>query len=216
MTEIVKRARILSRNRLILVLALVLVPAILYVSRTSLLAGVGNFLVVKDKLEPADVIFLLNGDATSRPYHAAKLFHQGLAPKVMIARMEDSQSVLLGAYPNPTDSNITVLRQLGLKESDIVQLRPEKGVMHTADEAKALVDYVKDHPVHTVTIVTSDIHSRRSRYTFRRALKGLNVQILMAPVPDLKYGADNWWHSEDGIIGCQNEYIKLLYYFYKY
>jgi uncharacterized SAM-binding protein YcdF (DUF218 family) len=206
----------LSRRRWFLFAGVIAGVALLYVCRTNLFAGAGNFLVVSDKLERADIIFLLNGDTTTRPYHAAELFHQGWAPKVVIARMEDSESVRLGAYPNPTDSNIEVLRKLGVPEARIEQLRPEKGVMHTADEAKALLAYVRSNSIHKVIIVTSDLHSRRSKYTFRRALRGTDVTVMLAPTPDLKYGANNWWRFEDGIIGCQNEYIKLLYYYYKY
>ncbi len=205
-----------SRRPLILFLALIVGAGLAYVYRTNLLAGVGNFLVVSDKIERADIIFLLNGDTTTRPYHAAELFHQGWAPKVVIARMEDSESVLLGAYPNPTDSNIQVLKKLGVPEASIEQLRPGKGVMHTVDEANALRAYLRNNPIHKVIIVTSDLHSRRSKYTFRKALQGANVSVMLAPIPDLKYGANDWWRFEDGIIGCQNEYIKLLYYYYKY
>ena len=88
--------------------------------------------------------------------------------------------------------------------------------MHTIDEANELAKYVKEHRTHSVILVTSDLHSRRSRFTFRKALDGTGVKLSMAPIPDLKYGAQDWWHSEDGIIGLQNEYIKLLYYYYKY
>ena len=205
-----------SRRRWLLAAILLAVPVLMFVFRTNLLAAAGNFLVVSDELEPADLIFLLNGDTTTRPYHASQLFHRNLAPIVVIARMEDSESVKLGAYPNPTDSNITVLKQTGVPEDRIVQLRPPKGVMHTIDEANALLKYVKEHGTHSIILVTSDLHSRRSRFTFRKILEGTGVKLSMAPIPDLKYGAKDWWHSEDGIIGLQNEYIKLLYYYYKY
>lgn len=205
-----------SRSRTILLAVVVLVPVLVYIDRNNLLAEAGSFLVVRDNLEPADVIFLLNGDTTSRPYYAADLFHKGFAPKVVIARMEDSRSVQLGAYPNPTDSNIVVLRKLGLPESGIVELLPPKGVMHTADEAAALLAYVKANPVHKVIIVTSEFHSRRSRYTFHRFLRDTGVKVMLAPTRDLNYGANDWWRSEDGILGCQNEYLKLVYYYYRY
>jgi len=196
--------------------AILAIPILLFVFRTNLMAAAGNFLVVSDNLEPADIIFLLNGDTTTRPYHASQLFHRDLAAKVVIARMEDSESVKLGAYPNPTDSNITVLKQTGVPEDRIVQLRPPKGVMHTIDEANALLTYAKANKTHSVILVTSDLHSRRSRYTFSKILEGTGIKLSMAPIPDLKYGAKDWWHSEDGIIGLQNEYIKLFYYYYKY
>jgi len=205
----------ISRKWFVL-LAVLLLPALLYAFRTNVLREVGSFLVINDRLEPADIIMLLNGDTTTRPYHAAELLHRGLAPKVVIARMEDSESVKLGAYPNPTDSNIAVLRKLGLAESQIVELRPPVGVQHTVDEAEALLAYGREHPMSKIIIVTSDLHSRRARYTFRRVLSGTGAKLMMAPVSDLKYGADNWWRLEDGIIGCQNEYLKLAYYYAKY
>ena len=84
------------------------------------------------------------------------------------------------------------------------------------DEAKALLVYSREHPLRKVIIVTSDLHSRRARYTFRKVLSGTGVKIMMAPISDLKYGADNWWQLEDGVIGLQNEYLKLAYYYIKY
>jgi uncharacterized SAM-binding protein YcdF (DUF218 family) len=208
--------RFSPQKRWFLATTLLAIPVLLFVFRTNILTALGSFLVVEDKLERADMIFLLNGDTTTRPFYASQLFHRNLAPNVGIARMEDSEGVKLGAYPNPTDSNIIVLKQTGVPEDHIVQLRPPDGVMHTIDEANALRTYVEHTAVHRVIIVTSDLHSRRSRYTFRKALSGTGVEVLMAPTPDLKYGAKNWWHSEDGIIGLQNEYIKLFYYYYRY
>lgn len=205
-----------SRRRWFLTAAFLAIPVLLFVFRANLLAATGNFLVVEDTLEPTDIIFLLNGDTTTRPYHASQLFHKSLGRKIVIARMEDSESVKLGAYPNPTDSNIKVLEQKGVPEADIIQLRPPKGVMHTIDEAYALLTYIQENRIHSVILVTSDLHSRRSRYTFRKVLQSTGVRLLMSPTPDLKYGAADWWRSEDGIIGLQNEYIKLLYYYYKY
>ena len=74
------------RKLLILLLLPVLLLASLYAFRNSALAAVGNFLVVRDKLEPADIIFLLNGEPTVRPAHAAELLYQGMARQVVIAR----------------------------------------------------------------------------------------------------------------------------------
>ncbi len=198
------------------VLALLLVLVLSYGFRTQLLTGIGSFLVVSDPLQPADLIFLLNGDPTVRPNQAARLLREGWAPKIVIARAEDSTGVLSGAYPNVTDSNIVVLRQLGVSDGQIVQLRPPGGVQSTFDEATALLKYSREQGIRNAIIVTSELHSRRSRFIFRRVARGSPVKILLAPVPDRKYGPNNWWQIEDGVIGCQNEYIKLLYYHYKY
>ena len=206
----------LKRKGLLFFALLLLLLVLAFGFRARLLAGIGNFLVIRDKLEAADIIFLLNGDPTVRPNQAAKLVSQGWSSKVVIARAEDSQGVQFGAYPNVTDSNIIILGKLGIPDTQIVELRPPGGVRSTNDEAKALLQYSQENPVHSVIIVTSDLHSRRARYIFQKVLAGSQLKVSMAPIPDRKYGAENWWRSEDGIIGCQNEYIKLLYYYYKY
>ena len=115
-------ARLSSRKTLSKSLILLLFPVLLlgtlYMFREHELAAIGNFLVVRDKLEPADIIFLLNGDPTVRPGHAAVLLQQGLASKIVIARAEDSEGVQFGAYPNVTDTNITMLKQLGVPRGE--------------------------------------------------------------------------------------------------
>jgi uncharacterized SAM-binding protein YcdF (DUF218 family) len=209
-------AHIFSRKRLILLVLPVLMLAGLYVFRANALTAIGNFLVVRDKLEPADIIFLLNGDPTVRPGHAAELFRQGMARKVVIARAEDSEGVQFGAYPNVTDTNIIMLKRLGVPESSIVELRPPNGVKHTKDEADALRGYARENAVHSVIIVTSDLHSRRARFIFKKVLSGSPIRVMLAPIPDRNYGADDWWKQEEGLIGCQNEYLKLAYYYFKY
>ena len=201
-----------TRKPVVWLLVFIALMTLLYLGRFRILAEIGHLLVVRDRLESADVILLLNGDVTLRPAHAANLYKQGLAPAVIIARAEDSAPVKLGAYPNVTDSSIRVLERLGVPLSKIIQLSQPGGVSHTSDEARALFHYYGEHPFGKVIIVTSDLHSRRSKFIFNRLLKGTPVKIMLAPVSDLKYGADNWWKTEDGIIGCQNEYIKLLYY----
>ncbi len=190
--------------------------AVMYTARTAILEGIGNFLVIHDRLERADIIFLLNGDPTVRPSRAAALYHDGMAQKVVIARIEDSPDVKLGVYPNPTDVNISMLEKLGVPPGQIVQLRPDGGVKHTFDEAQALLGYDRETHLQKVIIVTSDLHSRRSKFIFQRVLRGMAVKVMLAPVSDLKYDAHNWWTLEDGVVGCQNEYIKLLYYRIKY
>ncbi|MEO8592801.1 MAG: YdcF family protein [Candidatus Solibacter sp.] len=189
---------------------------LLYFFRANAAAAVGNFLVIRDTLEPADLVLLLNGDPNVRPQLAASLWGKGLAPYIAIARQQDSPGVKAGAYPNPTDTNVFMLRSLGVPEAKIIRLTPPDGVSHTFDEAKALLSYAREHSLSKVIVVTSDLHSRRAAFIFRRVFSGSPVRIMMAPVPDLKYGASNWWTVEDGVIGCQNEYLKLVYYHLKY
>jgi len=204
------------RRRLLLPVACLALLAVAWISRDRILSGMFGFLVVSDRLERADLIFVLNGDPTVRPGMAARLYRSALAPRVAIARAEDSVSVLAGAYPNVTDSNLTMLRSLGVPDAAIVQLRSRSGATSTVDEARVLHAYVREHAIAKVIAVTSELHSRRARYILRRVLEPAGVSVMIAPVADRKYGRRNWWTMEDGLIGCQNEYLKLAFYVAKY
>jgi uncharacterized SAM-binding protein YcdF (DUF218 family) len=206
----------LKSRKTLAVAILLFALAAAYLLRFQEMRAIGNLLVVRDRVEKADLIFLLNGDPTVRPGFAALLFKQGDAPAIVIARAEDSPGVKYGAYPNVTDSNVSVLKTFGIPESKIIQLRTPEGVSNTDDEAKALRAYCQQQSTHKVIIVTSEFHSRRARFIFHKVLAGDGVRIMMAPVADRKYGPNDWWKSEDGIIGCQNEYMKLLYYHLRY
>jgi uncharacterized SAM-binding protein YcdF (DUF218 family) len=180
--------------------------------RVQILTGIGNFLIIQDPLEPSDIIFVLNGDVATRPFQVAKLVRQGLSDKVVIARAENSMAVEMGLAQNVTDTSVAVMEKAGIPESKIVQLPVPKGVTSTFDEATALRDYVRQNSYHRLIVVTSAIHTRRASWIIHKTFAGLPAKIMMSPAPDPRYTSGTWWRQEDGLIGCQNEYIKLVYY----
>jgi uncharacterized SAM-binding protein YcdF (DUF218 family) len=189
--------------------------AALYLCRAPLLAQTAAFLVIRDRLEPADVVMVLNGDPNSRPFYACDLYRRKLAPKLLIARAESSPIVGLNLIPNTTDLTVGVLRRLGVPEGDLVQAPFPGGVTSTFDEARVLRDYSQAHGVRSAIVVTSAFHSRRAKWIMETTVPR-GVRIMMSPIDDQKYNQNNWWHREDGLIACQNEYIKLLFYRLRY
>jgi Uncharacterized conserved protein len=190
--------------------------AALYLFRVPILTALGNFLVIQDRLEPSDIIFVLNGDVATRLFQAAKLWKQGLAPKVVIVRAENSLAVNMDLAMNVTDTSIAVMKKAGIPEPVIVQLPVPNGVTSTFDESRALRSYAQQNSLRQIIVVTSAIHTRRARWIIHRELSGLAVKIMMTPFFDPRYTSSNWWRQEDGLIGYQNEYIKLFYYLFKY
>src|SRR5258706_15654881 len=49
------------------------------------LAAMGDFLVARDELQPADAIVVLAGNSPYRVQHAVELYKAGWAPKVVIS-----------------------------------------------------------------------------------------------------------------------------------
>jgi uncharacterized SAM-binding protein YcdF (DUF218 family) len=204
------------RNILAASLLLLLLAVLACVFRSQILTGIADYLIINDKLQPADAIFLLNSDFDTRPFHAADLYKQGLAPIVVIARAENTPVVDLGLVPNDTDISVGVMERLGVPPEKIIILPFPGGTTSTFDEAAAFKQYVEENQVRRIILVTSAFHTRRARWIFEVTLAGLPVTLEMAAVPYIGFDQTNWWKDETGLITLDNEYIKLVYYLFKY
>lgn len=184
----------------------------IYLLRSRLLTTLARVLIVDDVLQPAEIIYILNGEVNTRPFHAAKLFKQGLAPQIVIPREEDGPASEIKLYPNGTDVSVEVLVKLGVPRDKITVIEIEGGVTSTHDEAQVLLDDVKKHDIQDVIIVTSAFHTRRSRWIIQKILTDTNVHIQMSAAPQWKFDETNWWREERGLLMLANEYLKFGYY----
>jgi uncharacterized SAM-binding protein YcdF (DUF218 family) len=206
----------LHRNILVASAVLLLLAVLVYALRAQILTGIADLLVVNDPLQPADIIFVLNGDYNTRPFRASELYEKGLAPVIIITKAESLPAEKLSLAPNDTDVSIGVMKALGVPPEKIVVLPVEGGTTSTFDEAIALRQYIESHNVHSLILLTSAFHTRRAKWIFDRELSGLPVRLEVAAVPHYGFDESDWWQSEDGLITLNNEYIKLVYYFVKY
>ncbi len=195
---------------------LLLLVILVFSFRSQILTGVADYLIVNDRLQPADVIVLLNSEVDTRPFRASELYKQGLAPVILIAQSESTATVDLGLVPNDTDVSVGVMEKLGVPADRIVILPFPGGVTSTIDEASAVRQYVVAHQTHRIILVTSAFHTRRARWTFEKVLAGLKVSVEMVAVPYTGFDQNNWWKNENGLITLNNEYIKWFYYLIKY
>lgn len=197
-------------------IAALTIPLALFLARIAILRQIERFLVLDDPVEKADFVFLLNGDVTARPPRAAALVKQGWAPKVVLCRAEDGRLVKSGLARNVTDLSIAILEEEGVRRDQIVQLPVEGGVTSTFDEAFRLRRYVDATGARRVLVVTSAIHTRRSRWAIEHEMRGRPLDIRMVPVADPRFNENNWWRKEEGFLGTQNEYLKLVFYCIRY
>jgi uncharacterized SAM-binding protein YcdF (DUF218 family) len=206
-----------SLRDLYIAVAILLLLVILAIAfRSRILTGISDYLIINDRLLPADIILLLNSEFDTRPFRAAELYQQGMAPVIVIARAEDTPVVDLGLVPNGTAISVGVLEKLGVPPDKIIILPVPGGATSTLDEAVAFRQYIETNQVDRVILVTSAFHTRRARWIFKKTLAGLPLTLEMAAVPHTDFDRTNWWKNEKGLIALNNEYIKLLYYFFKY
>jgi uncharacterized SAM-binding protein YcdF (DUF218 family) len=195
---------------------LLLLVILAFAFRSRILTGFADYLIIKDRLQPADAIVLLNGEYDSRPFRAGELYLQGLAPVIVVARAENTPAVDLGLVPNDTDISVSVMEKLGVPPEKMIILPVPGGTTSTFDEAALVKQYVEANQVHRIILVTSAFHTRRARWIFQKAFAGLPVTLEMAAAPHIGFDQTNWWKNETGLITLNNEYIKLAYYLIKY
>jgi uncharacterized SAM-binding protein YcdF (DUF218 family) len=87
----------------------------------------------------------------------------------------------------------------------------------TYGSAIALRNWFREEnvPVRSINIVTEDVHARRTRLLFQKAL-GHDVTVGVISVPNPDYDARHWWRYSDGVKDVVSEaaayvYAKLLF-----
>jgi uncharacterized SAM-binding protein YcdF (DUF218 family) len=201
-------------RRLSIMLAGVLILALLlYLFRRPILTRVGAFLVVSDPPAAADLIYVLGGGLDTRPLKAAQLYRSGYARRIVVPASETGTAERLGIRPNNALESARLLQRLGVPDSAIVLLRQPGGSTSTLDDARILAVYLKRHQFRRVIAVTSEFHTRRSRWALRKILGDLPVELRMAAADDPRYDVDDWWTREAGMIDCITEYIKFIHNF---
>jgi uncharacterized SAM-binding protein YcdF (DUF218 family) len=178
--------------------------------RVPLLVRMARVVEVRHEPVRSDLILLLSGDGeqAGRADHAARLFHAGLAPTILVVRAEDPPAALRGFYPNDSDVQVLLLRDRGVPASAIRVLKVPGGASSTMEEARLLAWYLRRNPASRVTVVTTEYHTRRASWAIRRATRDLPAEIRISGARDPRFHAGNWWRSEDGMLAYFAEYVK--------
>ena len=82
----------------------------------------------------------------------------------------------------------------------------------TYGSAVALRNWFRDHnmAVSGIDVVTEDVHARRTRLLFQKAL-GKDVQVGIIAVANVDYPANRWWHYSQGVKDVVSEFAAYLY-----
>ena len=107
-----------------------------------------------------------------------------------------------------------ILNIRGVSNDQIVLLQVETG--NTWNDAESLRDFLVDHQSAEVAIVSSDYHTRRTRWVFRRVLKERYDDVYFVSAPTDYIPPQHWWQSEIGLRTYLAEYSKLLVYWVRY
>ena len=195
---------------LIITIAFFVFLSILYLTHVSILLAIGDFLVVQDELQPADVIHVIAGP-DDRTDYAIRLYQQGYGRQLFFT----GGWCTFHNYYHGRHGQERVLEQGLALEAIAID---ESVVMSTYDEAVRLKEFIahSQTPISSVIVVSDPYHMRRSRWTYRQILDD-QVSLQMAPVP-FEAGPYQryWWTDEASRQYVKEEYLKIVYYYARY
>lgn len=155
-----------------------------------------EFLIVKDAPQPSsevDAIIVLSGYA-QRLDHAADLYNEGLADKMILT--------------NSTESGTTKERavSLGLPEEAVIE---EPKAESTYENATFSKNIMEEKEWDSALVVTSDFHSRRTKMTFE-SIYGNDIEL------DYSFSS-SFFDPSDGLNEQEkkitfSEYVKMIGY----
>jgi len=200
-------------TRRYLVIALIaglLVGVILFFNYEPVLFFIGDFLIVKDELKPADVIHVIAGEDYRTDY-AIQLYQEGYAGQIFFSGGWCSKHQV-----NHAEHGKEKALEQGVPLSAIAT--DETEIDTTYSEAARLKEFIAQSPVpiHSVIIVSDPYHMRRARWAFKKIL-GDEVVVEMAPVPfDLLPYTRRWWTNWISEYMVRDEYVKTIFYYARY
>lgn len=193
---------------------LILVGLGIYLLRRPILKGIGYALVYEDPSVEVDAAFVLSSNAIERGELAADLYHRNLFPLV-ITMGEGVNPSFASVDMSFTDAELTkeVLLQSGVDSSAIRVIN--RGTS-TYEESEQILGYASREGYQQIMIITSQLHTRRVKRVFKKKFKNAGIDVIIKGASPLRFEIDHWWENEEAMINVNNEYVKLLYYSWKY
>ena len=181
---------------------------------------VAKSLSVKAPLEHADALVVLSGSATyvERTRLAAKLYHQGRAPLIILTNDNHRGSWSNEEERNPffVERAVMKLREANVPTDKITVL--QQPVNSTYEEAVLLREYGASNGFRSLMFITSAYHSRRALWTLQHVFVRSGIQIGLDAVEPGEQSPKPfiWWSSLRGWRQVALEYPKLFYYWLRY
>lgn len=203
------RARRIVARTLVVSLLLVMLAA------AAACPYAGRYLIVHEPLTPADAIVVLSGTQVDRWLEAADLHREGYAPRVLLSPgYEDPLGDRLRErgirFPRMAEVHRDAMVQLGVP-GDAVEIMPG-GYDNTADEAAGARRLAQARNWRHLIVATSQYHTRRTAYAFRREMDGTGIRITVKGSRHDHPSPDQWWQSRSDLRWVTSEVQKLVAY----
>jgi uncharacterized SAM-binding protein YcdF (DUF218 family) len=179
-------------TNLVALLFVLALGALVYFARHPILRFVAESWVIDEPAPHADALVVLGDDNfyADRATHAAELFRQGVAPVVVAS----------GRRLRP-DAGIAELMEHDLIERGVPKdkiVRFTQDADSTREEAEAVRKLTMDRRWKSLIIVTSNYHTRRTRYIYGRVMP-TGISVSVASARDGEFDPERWWEKRKSV-----------------
>jgi uncharacterized SAM-binding protein YcdF (DUF218 family) len=179
------------------VVLLVLFGLGMVVGAPFVFSAAGRYLITDQPLTRADLIFPLAQDVLLTVPEAARLYHEGLAPRILLiagpGRPGKIDLLRRGIrVPDTLDTSLTILE--GLKVPREAIQTDDVQADDLVAEAEAVARFLNDHPARAVIVVTPKSRSTRALKVFGAVL-GRGIRLIVHPAPRDPFDPAGWWRD---------------------
>lgn len=184
-------------------LSIIFLCTLLYLVRHPIFRFVGESWIVEDSLDPSAALIVLSDDDfyADRATRAAELFREGKAPVVVASGRR--------LRPNAGIAELMEhdLVERGVPKDKIVRFGHDAD--STEEEAEALAKLARTKRWRKLIVVTSNYHTRRARYIFRRVFPQ-DIEIRVASAHDANFDPEHWWEKRAATKRLMREFAGML------
>ena len=167
----------------------------------------GALLVVADPIQPADAAVALSGGDNTRIDEAVYLYQKKYMEYIILTETEIP-------LPEKSGEHSTLMRYITMEKGVPGQqvIITKQQAQSTYDEAKAVLQLMKQRSFDSLIVITDPYHTFRTRLIFRDIFRDEGIRIAVHPVHDHWYKSSTWWLHREGWQVTIQEYIKLFGY----
>lgn len=176
-----------------------------------------KWLVVTDSFEHADAAITLAGGEGERLAASIQLFKANKVDHILLVGPDAPFLQVYSGEDSLTqgEAKRRIAVKKGVPDSLVVL---SLGATSTFEESQSTLAAAKERNWDSIVVVTSPMHTRRTRATFRHSFKGsgIEVSVYHLPIGRSSQNPDHWWEREHETMAVVTETIKLIFYGYQY
>ncbi|WP_458411830.1 YdcF family protein [Schinkia sp. CFF1] len=181
-----------------------------FIVKNPLLQSMADFLIADETVKKSDVIIVLGGEIKGeRTKKAVELYDQGLADTLLFSDGTD-----LSWRTKAVEEMTSLALELGVPPKAIMEETDSRSTYENAVYSKKLL--LKNN-YKSAIVVTTNWHSKRSKFIFDKVFEDTNITLTYANAPDERIDSlKDWWKDSEKQQIVLTEWAKFIVYWLKY